>query len=169
MSIAPGQSVHMAGFGDSRAVIDSSNISLSLSGPTGTSPFRNDTTLRFPVSGTYTLTAVCGNAPSEHAFIVVQGTDCPYASVQVRVQPNVQTPWTPTLVINHGARFHVGALFNGTGFFAPSGIHLTVTDANGVISSPPNGAFVPAPVPGFYFVTGTCSAMVLETATVYAQ
>src|SRR5690242_20616678 len=74
---------------------------------------------------------------------------CSYNSIQVRVQPNVNTPWSPTLTIPEGQIFRVGGFYNGTGLLAPNGaIPLVVTGPGGYSSTPANGIYLLAPLAG---------------------
>ena len=158
----------MAGFYNSTGLIDTTgNISLRLTGPTGTVFLANDTTLSFTTTGTYTLTAICGGL-SDNATINVSSSGCPYQNIQVRVQPNVQTAWTQTLVIVAGQSFRVGGFFNATGQLAPNGIALFLSGPSGPLPAPANGSFVIAPSPGVYALTGRCGSL-QESAAVIAQ
>lgn len=94
---------------------------------------------------------------------------CSYNSIQVRVQPNINTPWTPTLTIPAGQLFRVGGFYNGTGLLAPNGaIPLVVTGPGGFWSAPANGTYLQAPLAGTYTVSGSCGAL-SETAIVTAK
>jgi hypothetical protein len=90
---------------------------------------------------------------------------CPYQSIQTRVQPNIDTPWTQTLTLQVGQIFRVGGFYNGTGLLAPSGVTLTVTGPGGFYSAPANGVYLIAPLPGTYTVRGVCGNL-SESATV---
>lgn len=91
---------------------------------------------------------------------------CPYTSVQSRVQPNVSTPWTQSLNVVLGQQFRVGAFKNGWGVFVdPGTATITVTAPNSSQSFPANGSYVTASQAGVYTVRVTCGSF-SDTATV---
>lgn len=166
LSVVLGQSVRMAGFYNGSGLIDTSgNTTLQLTGPSTNRSLGNDTTLALTTAGTYTLRAICGGL-SDTATITV--SSCPYSSIQVRVQPDTQTAWTPTLTVAQTQSFRVGGFYNTTGQLAPSGVQLTLSAPGGALSTPANGSFVPASSLGTYTLTGTCGSL-HDTATVTVQ
>lgn len=91
---------------------------------------------------------------------------CPYSSVQSRVQPNTSTPWTQSLSVGPGQQFRVGAFKNGWGVFVdPGTATITVTAPNGSQSFPANGSYVTAGQAGVYNVRVSCGSLA-DTATV---
>ncbi len=90
---------------------------------------------------------------------------CPYSSIQTRVQLNEAHAWSQSFTLPQRETFRVGVFYNNTGQFAsPSFVNLTVTRPDGAILFPGIGGYVTASVAGTYTVHGSCGTL-SETAT----
>jgi hypothetical protein len=84
---------------------------------------------------------------------------CPFGSIQARVQPNVSTPWTVSLNLQVGQSFRVGGFYNGTGLLDTTGnVRLEVYTPNGVVY-PANGSYVGAITAGTHTVRAYCGSL----------
>lgn len=93
---------------------------------------------------------------------------CPYGSVQSRVQVNETVPWMQALSIAAGTSFRVGAFKNNSGQFVdPGTATITVVRPDGTWYQPSNGSYQTASAAGTYTVRVNCGALV-DTATVSA-
>jgi hypothetical protein len=90
---------------------------------------------------------------------------CPYSSIQARVQPNLQTPWTHALSVNLNQFVHVGAMYNATGNYAPGYVYLTLTHPNGYVQPIAIDAYFQATQLGRYTLRATCDGL-QDVATV---
>jgi hypothetical protein len=95
----------------------------------------------------------------------VLAQDCPYGSVQARVQRNEQEHWTPALAIGLGESFRVGGFRDNSGLFADCCVGLRVSGPNGYDVAPPIGSYLTPPEPGTYTLTATCGSL-SDSATV---
>ncbi len=81
---------------------------------------------------------------------------CPYSSIQTRVQLNPAMEWRTSLTLPQRETFRVGVFFNGTGQFAGSSATVTVTLPNNTVMTPGIGGYVIAGQAGAYVVRGSC-------------
>jgi len=94
---------------------------------------------------------------------------CPFTSVQARVQLNVQDPWKQAMTLPQGTPFHVGAFKNNSGQFVDCCTTIQVTSPNGTISNVSNDSYFGTPLAGTYTLRVFCgpnsdSATVTATA-----
>lgn len=97
---------------------------------------------------------------------------CSYSSTQVRVQPNVQTPWTHQLAVGCGDSVNVGAFHNGSGQFATD-TQISIYGPSGFFQQAGNGQSVKLPNAGNYRIQATTKnqtgAACSDVATVQAS
>lgn len=110
--------------------------------------------------GALAIAGLCFLAAGELA------AQCPYSSVQSRVQLNEANPWQQSLSVGPGQSFRVGAFKNGWGVFVdPGTTTISVTAPSGTVTYPANGSYVTASQAGVYTVRATCGSL-SDTATV---
>jgi hypothetical protein len=166
LNIYLGESVHVGAMYNGVGLFAPNSVTLTLTGPNGfAATVANDGWPALPYSGLYVLHGACGALVNDASITVLNPPSCPYSSIQARVQPNLQTAWTQSLNVNPGQTFHVGAMYNGVGQFAPSGVMLTISGPNGYIQTVPNDGWVSVPSTGTYTLHVACGTLV-DNATI---
>jgi hypothetical protein len=164
LTINKGDQVRVGGFKNGSGYLADCCVSLQVIGPNGYVSYpANGSYITPPYSGNYTLKVTCDNL-QDTAIIHVIG--CPYSSIQARVQPNTQTPWTQELTINKGEQVRVGGFKNGSGYLADCCVSLQVTGPNGYVSNPANGSYITLQYPGNYTLKVTCDNL-QDTAIIH--
>ncbi len=85
---------------------------------------------------------------------------CPFGSIQARVQPNISTPWTVSLNLQQGQTFRVGGFYNGTGLLDTTGnVRLELYGPGGTLTLPANGSTQTAAAAGTYTLRAYCVSL----------
>jgi hypothetical protein len=164
LTINLGQNVHLGAMYNGTGQF-ASGVAMRLTGgyPHDIRTVNNDSWVT-PANGPFTLRAFCGGVSSDEARIYIANppppATCPYSSIQARVQPNKQTAWTTSMTVNPGQGFYVGAMYNGTGYFAaPAYVALTITGPNGFVKNTSIDALEALPYVGTYTLRATCGGL----------
>lgn len=94
--------------------------------------------------------------------------ECPYHSIQTRVQKDITQPWDTSLVICPGEQVHVGTMKNGEDQFTDCCTNLYLTGP-GYQATVANNSYVTLPDEGTYILTARCGTVDGDTTTIIVR